>query len=147
LEEVVKEMGWSITSGIITERQYKALKEAIRNVVERWHDKEGLTEKALRQRIRAIWNVKDERELLQADFPSVTEYLHRCLVHGCASEGGQSQRIKLLRQIHELRRSLGWDLRKLKELAKQKVKRPSLRSLREEELKVILETLKALRDG
>gem|GEM_PF-1703471 len=144
---MVKEMGWSITSGVITERQYKALKEAIRKVVERWHDKEGITEKALRQRIRAIWNVKDERELLQVDFPSVTEYLHKCLLHGCKGEGSKKgQRIRLLRQIHELRRLLGWDLRKLKELAKRKVRRLNLRSLCEEELKVILEALKALRN-
>ncbi|MCS7254537.1 MAG: hypothetical protein RMK18_05520 [Armatimonadota bacterium] len=127
----------------ITERQYRALREAIQRVVEACGDRSGLTERKLRQWIRNKWGVEDERELLQAEFHSVAEYLNRWLLCGCDNSLSEG-RVQLLKRIHDLRAKLGWDMTRLKEFAKQKVGRSSLNSMSGIELISLLRSLEAM---
>lgn len=131
----------------ITERQYRALKEAMRKVVEAWRDKIGLTERELRQLIRSRWGVEDERELLQTEFFAVAEYLNRWLTCGHDESAKSGRRVELLRLIHELRRRLGWDLTTLKEFVKLKTGRSNLNSMSESELASLVNSLEALCDS
>ncbi|MFA4029651.1 MAG: hypothetical protein GDYSWBUE_000944 [Candidatus Fervidibacterota bacterium] len=128
----------------ITERQYRALKEAMQRVIEAWRDKTGLTERELRQRIRSKWGVENERELLQTEFYAVAEYLNRWLTFGCDEGVKGGKRVKLLRRIHELRRRLGWNLSTLKEFMKLRVGRSNLSSMSEGELSSLISSLEAL---
>lgn len=128
----------------ITERQLRALKGAIQKIVETWHERSGVTERDVRHSIRAIWQIEDERELLQSEFHSVAEYLHHWLLHGHGREAKLGKRIELLRRAHKLRAKLGWGIDKLREFAKLKFGRTSLRSMSEEELNSLLKALEAL---
>lgn len=140
-------MSYTRGATTITERQYRALKEAMRKVVEAWRDKSGLTERELRQRIRSRWGVEDERELLQTEFFAVAEYLNQWLIHGQDESTQSGRRVELLRRIHGLRRRLGWDLSTLREFAKLKTGRSNLNSMSEGELASLVNSLEALCDS
>lgn len=129
----------------ITERQYRALLEAMEHIVATWCKERKLSVRMIQERIRILWGVRHERELLQSDFPAITDYLHQWLLTGDEPHRPTATRIELLRCVHELREALGWDVKRLQNFAKQCVGSKNLRQLRREQLQHLVDALKALR--